>query len=221
MPRQHLVNRYLATVLPLGIKDDGLGLDFFIAPNDHVDINRLPGTHQLGYVAFAIGGQHATKRLPVPRMIELCRKIDRPIVLLGGREDRQVGEQVVEVVGHELVYNGCGHYNLSQSASLLQQSKVVFSHDTGLMHIAAALGKKVYSMWGNTTPQLGMYPYRTPYVVLEKSGLRCRPCSKLGYDKCPVGHFKCMNELSFGFDNIDLEEINNTITTQDRRRITS
>lgn len=207
MPNQHLVDRYLATVLPLGVKDDGLGLDFFIASNDHVDSNQLPPTHQLGYVAYAIGGQHATKRLPVSRIIELCRKINSPIVLLGGEDDRYVGEQVSKAVGNELIFNACGCYNLSQSASLLLQSKIVFSHDTGLMHIAAAFGKKVYSIWGNTTPQLGMYPYRTSYVVLEKLGLSCRPCSKIGSNKCPAGHFNCMNELSFDFNVSDFKKL--------------
>jgi heptosyltransferase-2 len=216
MPRQHLVNRYLATALPLGVRDDGLGLDFFINPDDHVNVNQLPSTHRFGYVAYAIGGRHATKRLPVSRMIELCQKIGKPVILLGDGDDRQVGEQVVDAVGSGLVYNACGHYNLSQSASLLQQSKVVFSHDTGLMHIAAALGKKVYSIWGNTTPQLGMYPYRTPHVVLEKLGLPCRPCSKLGSTKCPAGHFKCMNELRFAFNSGDLEGVNGTAMAQNK-----
>lgn len=205
MPEEHLVDRYLATVLPLEVKDDGLGLDFFINNADHVDINQLPLTHQSGYVAYVIGGQYATKRLPVSRMIELCQKIGAPVVLLGGEGDRGAGEQVVDAVGNESIYNACGKYNLCQSASLLKQSSVVFSHDTGLMHIAAALKKKVYSLWGNTTPQLGMYPYRTQYVVLEKRGLACRPCSKIGSDHCPQGHFNCMNELLFTFDRDDLE----------------
>lgn len=205
MPDKHIVDRYLSTAVPLGVRDDGLGLDFFISPQDHVSLNRLPVTHQSGYVAYAIGGQHGTKRLPIHRMIELCRKIGSAIILLGGPEDRQTGEQVVDAVGNELIYNACGQYNLSQSASLLQQSSVVFSHDTGLMHIAAAFGKKVYSIWGSTTPQFGMYPYKTPYVVLEKTGLGCRPCSKLGFNMCPAGHFRCMNELPFTFDADRLE----------------
>ena len=205
MPKQHLVDRYLTTVSLLGVKDDGLGLDFFIDNADHVDIGQLPLTHQSGYVAYVIGGQYATKRLPVSRMIELCQKIGAPVVLLGDEGDCGAGEQIVDAVGDELIYNACGKYNLCQSASLLKQSIVVFSHDTGLMHIAAALKKKVYSIWGNTTPQLGMYPYRTQYIVLEKQGLACRPCSKIGSDNCPQGHFKCMNELLFTFDRNDLE----------------
>jgi len=206
MPKQHLVDRYLATVTPLGVTDDGLGLDFFINSDDQIATTQLPITHQSGYIAYAIGGQYATKRLPVSRMIELCRKIDGPIVLLGDKNDCRSGDEVVDALGKELIYNACGKYSLSQSASLLQQAKVVFSHDTSLMHIAAALKKKVFSIWGNTTPQLGMYPYKTSYVVLQKQGLACRPCSKIGSNRCPTGQFRCMNELPFTFEIGDLGE---------------
>ena len=68
------------------------------------------------------------------------------------------------------------------------------SHDTGLMHIAAAFGKEIFSVWGNTVPAFGMYPYRTEFRVLEVPGLACRPCSKIGFAKCPQGHFKCMRD---------------------------
>lgn len=200
MPATHVVDRYLATVAPLGVENDEMGLEYYIPYRDQVETEWLPETHRADYVAFAIGGQHATKKLPLPRLIELCRKINYPIVLLGGKEDRADGQAVEQALGKRLIYNACGQYNLNQSASLLQRARVVFSHDTGLMHIAAALRKKVYSIWGNTTPHFGFYPYKTPYVVLEKTGLDCRPCSKIGYDKCPLGHFKCMNELSFDFD---------------------
>jgi ADP-heptose:LPS heptosyltransferase len=195
IPDKHIVSRYLDTISFLGVNDDGLGLDFFITPTDQVDTDQLPETHRSGYVAYAIGGQYATKRLPLDRMIELCEKLSFPVILLGGKEDREVGNRVVAAIGNDTVYNGCGQYSLAQSAYLIQQAIVVFSHDTALMHIAAAFKKKVYSLWGNTTPRLGMYPYRTPYVVLERMGLSCRPCSKIGSNRCPVGHFKCMNEL--------------------------
>ncbi|MEZ0610657.1 glycosyltransferase family 9 protein [Fibrella sp. WM1] len=199
LPNLHIVDRYMATTASFGVLNDGAGLDYFIPYKDQVEREWLPTLHQAGYVAYAIGGQHATKKLPVDRMIELCRKINRPIVLLGGREDQAAGDTVADVLGSDIIYNACGRYNLNQSASLLQQAQVVFSHDTGLMHMAAALKKKVYSIWGNTTPAFGMYPYQTPYVALENTALKCRPCSKIGYDKCPLGHFRCMNDISFDF----------------------
>jgi ADP-heptose:LPS heptosyltransferase len=208
MPPVHIVDRYMATLRPFDVINDEQGLDYYIPYRDQVESEWLPATHRSHYVAYAIGGQHNTKKLPVPRMIELCRKIDYPIVLLGGKEDAAAGAEIEQALGSKLIYNACGKYNLNQSASLLQQARVVFSHDTGLMHIAAALKKKVYSIWGNTTPLFGMYPYKTPYVVLENNELSCRPCSKIGYAQCPLQHFKCMNELSFEFDIRELRRKN-------------
>lgn len=203
---QHVVDRYLETVQPLGVENDELGLDYFIPYKDQVEADWLPATHRHDYVAFAIGGRHLTKRLPVSRMIELCRKINHPVVLLGDKADHAAGEAIALELGNQLIYNACGLFNLNQSASLLQQARVVFSHNTGLMHIAAALKKKVYSIWGSSTPQLGTYPYKTPYVVLEKTGLACRPCTQTGFGNCPLKHFRCMNELSFDFEVKELRQ---------------
>lgn len=209
LPSVHIVDRYMATVQTLGVKNDEKGLDFIIPYKDIVEPEWLPSSHRPAFVAYAIGGQHNTKKLPLPRMIELCRKINYPVVLLGGKEDADNGNAIEQALGSQWVYNACGKYNLNQSASLLQQSKLVFSHDTGLMHIAAALKKKVYSIWGNTTPQFGMYPYKTSHLILENNALSCRPCSKIGYDQCPLKHFKCMNELSFDFEIKELKQKQN------------
>ncbi len=216
LPNVHIVDRYLKAVDLLGVKNDSLGLDYFIPEKDIVPLDWIPKTHQNGYVAYAIGAQHATKKLPLDRMIELCDKINRPIVLLGGKEDAAVGEQICAFFekttsssGYEdglkelnkkaIIYNACGKYNLNQSASLVKQAKYVFTHDTGLMHIAAAFKKEIFSIWGNTIPEFGMYPYRTKFTVLENTKLSCRPCSKIGYNKCPKKHFKCMKEIVFDF----------------------
>lgn len=191
MPDMHIVDRYLETVKSLGIKNDLKGLDYFIPEKDQVRINE-------SYVAFAIGGQHFTKKLPTNRIIEVCQKINGKIMLLGGKEDSQAADEIEKVLGDKII-NACGKYNLNQSASLVQQAEYVITHDTGLMHIASALKKKVISIWGNTVPEFGMYPYLTEFKIIENKEISCRPCSKIGYNKCPKGHFKCMNELNLDF----------------------
>ncbi len=200
MPSVHIVDRYMDTVKWLGVINDGQGLDYFIPDDEHLCANDIPYTHQSSYVAYALGGQHATKHLPVDRMIELCRKIGGPIILLGNQHDRETGEVVRSELGDDLIFNACGLFTLNQSASLVRQAQVVFSHDTGLMHIAAAFKKPIVSIWGSTTPQLGMYPYKTRHLIVENTNLSCRPCSKIGHERCPLGHFKCMNDLQFTFD---------------------
>ena len=100
----------------------------------------------------------------------------------------------------ERVFNAAGKTNLNESAYLLKISEKVITPDTGMMHIAAAFQKEIISVWGNTVPEFGMYPYykkgnETKFTIIENKELKCRPCSKIGYDKCPKGHFKCMLEL--------------------------
>jgi ADP-heptose:LPS heptosyltransferase len=204
LPVVHIVDRYIETASALGVKNDGKKLDYFIPDKDQVNLSELPIAFRNGYVAFAIGAQHFTKRLPLEKIIELCRKISFPIVLMGGKEDALTGEEIAKklVAENRPVFNSCGKFNLNQSASLVQQSNLVFSHDTGLMHIAAAFGKEIYSIWGNTVPEFGMYPYNTKYQLLENKTLNCRPCSKIGYQSCPKGHFKCMNGQDFSFIRI-------------------
>ena len=205
LPDIHVVDRYLATLRSFGIVNDNAGLDYFIPIQDLVQIQSLPVSHQIDFVAYAIGGQHFTKKLPVPKMIELCRKIDRPIILLGGEEDYEAGENLRLAIGNLHIFNACGKYNFNQSASIIEKAKIVFTHDTGLMHVASAFKKTIYSIWGNTVPAFGMYPYKTTFEVIENNNLTCRPCSKIGHSSCPKKHFKCMNDLSFNFDMTKLQ----------------
>ena len=198
LPAIHIVDRYLQTAEFLKIQNDGKGLDYFLAQN--YDLKELlPASHQ-SYVAIAIGAQHATKRLPQSKLVELCRLIRQPIVLLGGPDDVFHAEEICRLSGNH-VFSGCGKFSLDHSAFLVKECQKLITHDTGLMHIAAAFNKPIISIWGNTIPEFGMYPYQADNsVIVEVKGLPCRPCTKIGYDKCPRGHFKCMN-------NIDLNSI--------------
>jgi len=195
MPKIHVVDRYLETVKHLGIKNDNLGLDFFLSTNDKIDISIFPKD----YIVFVIGGQHTTKILPNEKIVSIIKKVNKPVLLLGGPEDFERGEQIIANTKNTI--NTCGNYSILQSASLVQQAKMVITHDTGMMHIAAAFNKKIYSVWGNTVPEFGMYPYMQSEQskMIEVKDLNCRPCSKIGYDKCPKGHFKCMKEIDENF----------------------
>ncbi len=208
LPNRHIVDRYMQTVMSLGVDNDDQGLDYFIASKDHVSLETFPTAFRTGYVGYAIGGQHFTKRLPQDKIIELCQRVEQPIILLGGPEDMVVGEAVVDYFAQHFpqkpIMHFCGVYNLSQSASLVAQSSFIIAHDTGLMHIAAAFKKKIYVVWGNTHAAWGMYPYQTSFVSIENNQLACRPCSKIGFARCPKKHFKCMRHLVF--DTVDFGE---------------
>ena len=195
LPDIHIVDRYLQTVTSFGVKNDGKGLDYFIPANQMINPDTLPEKFRDGYIGLVTGAAHATKRIPVEKLKEICLSVDLPIMLLGGKEDSETGE-LLAAADPTRIYNGCGKFSLHQSASLVSQSRLIVTPDTGLMHIAAACKKPVIAVWGNTIPGFGMYPYFgnnvIPYTNIEVSDLRCRPCSKIGYTACPQKHFRCM-----------------------------
>lgn len=200
LPKKHIVDRNIEAVASLGVVNDGKGLDYFIPDADKISKTDIPASHQFGYIAVVIGAALATKKMPLHKLKELCAAIEYPIVLLGGKEDVEEGKAIAAIDDIK-IYNACGKFNLNESADIVRGAKLVITHDTGLMHIAAALQKPIISIWGNTVPAFGMYPYygklsAQHFDVVEVNKLWCRPCSKIGYNKCPRGHFKCMEKIA-------------------------
>jgi ADP-heptose:LPS heptosyltransferase len=196
LPDKHIVDRYLDTVSSLNVKSDGKGLDYFLSINEFVDVKSLYLKNAVtNFTVIVVGGSYFTKQIPVNKLKEICSRIQTPMIILGGTSDRGIGDELKK--DFPQMINLCGALSLNQSASVIKQSSLVVTSDTGLMHMAAAFNKKIISVWGNTVPEFGMTPYlpHPDNQILEVKGLPCRPCSKLGYHKCPRGHFKCMNDI--------------------------
>ena len=189
LPYKHIVDRYFDELKKINVFNDNKGLELFT--ND-VTLPLLPFKN---YIAFVIGAKHETKKLPSEKIIEIIKQLNGNIVLVGGKEDEKTGE-IIRNSFPEKIFNGCGRYSVLQSALVISHADVVITHDTGMMHIAAAFKKKIVSIWGNTVPEFGMFPYmpgaENYSVIAEVKNLYCRPCSKLGYEKCPEKHFRCM-----------------------------
>jgi len=196
LPEKHMVDRNLDTIRTFISERDSLGLDYFVPEGEKIDLADLPDGFREGYIAMAIGAGHQTKILPVASLTRICAELAHPVVFLGDEADRQTGDAIIAALPEKRIYNGCGKFTMNESASLVEQSDLLITHDTGLMHMGAAFKKRIITIWGNTTPELGMYAYRphADSVDFQVTGLRCRPCSKIGYRTCPRGHFRCMIE---------------------------
>lgn len=196
MSGRHIVDRCLDTLVPLGVVNDGKGLDYFIPEHCEIEMGDLPVPHMVGYVAIVIGASYFTKKLPIHELQALCRQLDYPIILVGGKEDVKEAEAIASV-DNIRIYNACGKFNLHESADLVRKSKLVISHDTGLQYIACAFNKPVLAIWGGTSPLLDVEPYYADtyqgrYQNFLVEGLSCQPCSNYGTKTCPKKHFKCM-----------------------------
>ncbi len=208
---KHITKSYIETLNNLDIEDDDKGLDLFLHEKDLYDINKMPIEFRNGFYVLVLGGKYKTKRLPVDKSIELCDKINRPIVLIGGKNEYSDSLKIEKFFRREkddddvsdilnkrtTIHNLCGKLSILESAWILKLSNVVYTNDTGFMHIASALQKKVVSIFGSTHPSLGFFPYKTNFYVYQNTNISCRPCTKIGLNRCPAGHFKCMNELKF------------------------
>jgi heptosyltransferase-2 len=195
-PVRHVVSRYLDTLNAFGIADDGLGLDFPLADAPAQAFRgHYPG--QGPYIAWCLGGAHAGKRMAVPAVIDILRHIAHPVVLLGGKAEADMGAEIARAVPS--AHNLAGLLSLPESAAALAQSALVVSGDTGMMHLAAALQRPLVSLWGCTTPSLGMAPWRphADSIMLAPHGRNRRPCSKLG-NSCKYGSVRCINRLESG-----------------------
>jgi ADP-heptose:LPS heptosyltransferase len=194
VPPNHLVDRYMQTVQFLGVKNDGEPIDYYIKA-EHNLAKLLPASHQNKYVAFVIGATHFTKRMPNKKIISICREINSPVVLLGGNDVKANGDEIALALGDK-IYNVCGITTLDESVYLVSKAQKVIGFDTGLTHIAEAFNVPIASVWGGTAPELlGVQPYQVKDALVVEIDLPCRPCSKFGLEKCPLGHFKCMNDI--------------------------
>ncbi len=194
MPKVHIVDRYFGAVESLGIKNDGKPCDYFIPEEDEIDVEK-----EFGFTDFqtiAIGAQFKTKRMPKELLVKIITKINDPIILLGGEMDAIFALEIMDALPEKNIKSACGGFNLNQSASIVKQSNRLITNDTGMMHIASCFGVQISSVWGNTVPDLGMYPYypnkKDKFSIHEVKGLNCRPCSKIGFQECPKKHFDCM-----------------------------
>ena len=192
----HVVERYGEALIPLGIRLDRQGLDFFLQAGvaekakELID-QKLRGPAEL---AVVLGATHRTKRWLTSHFIELINAYGKSVILLGGKDIRKEADEITAQLEVPFL-DAVGKYDLMTSAALMKNCAKVLTHDTGLMHIAAAFAQPMVTLWGNTVPEFGMIPYQSKHIILEVEGLSCRPCSKIGYDTCPKGHFRCMGEL--------------------------
>ena len=190
LDKKHVVERYMDTLKKINTKNDEIGLEYFL-PNNY----KTPISFKKEYIVWAIGASYFNKQLPIERIVEVSEKIKYPIILLGGKSDFQRANKIIELSNNKNIINYCHSNDFHDSAKLIKESKIVFTNDTGMMHVASAFKKPIISFWGCTKPFQGFSPYcnenSLELIVSSKSK---KPCSKHGkfckYNK------KCINYIT-------------------------
>ena len=146
-----------------------------------------------GFVALAPGAIWATKRWPY--YPDLAAALDRPVVIIGGADDAPLAQAIITAAPGRTA-SAAGVLSLRASAALIQRAAVLVTNDSAPLHLATAVGTPVVAVFGPTVPEFGFGPRRPGDITLGHAELACRPCSRHGPQRCPLGHHRCMRDLS-------------------------
>ncbi len=179
---------------------DGAGLDLYI-PDDVKEKVASNWSMLRGepIVGIAPGASFMTKRWLTEGFIEVIRhltdQLNATVILFGNEDDRTLTSEIAGSVRGR-VHDAAGRLSLLECAALIERCSLVITNDSGLMHMATAMKKKVVAIFGSTTEELGFFPLPGSSMIVQHAGLRCRPCSHIGRHRCPEKHFKCMKEIA-------------------------
>ncbi len=196
--------RYFDAAESLKVQDEGGGTELFWNEAHETEarkvLQRAGWNEQQPLLCLAPGAGYFTKRWPVEYFAEIARQLqarraDFSVAILGSAQDYELGK-FIRAQCERPILDLTGQCSVLATAAILKRSRLLLANDSGLMHIAEAVGTPVIALFGSTTRELGFFPQRASSLVIEHEALSCRPCSHLGYQACPAGHFRCMKELT-------------------------
>lgn len=195
----HVAERYFAAARNLDVTPDGGPAEFFTSERAETEAAAFLERHRLGtqrpLIALAPGAAHFTKRWPEAHWIALARKLAvfNDIVVLGGKHEEREAAAIADACAPAAA-SAAGLFSLEGSAALLKHAERVVVGDTGLLHLATAVGTPVVGLYGPTVEAFGFFPYRAKAVTVQHD-LNCRPCSSQGGPVCPLGHHDCLVKM--------------------------
>ena len=161
------------------------------------------------FVAMAPGSIWGSKRWPYYGALAARLAAHAAVVVVGGPDDVNLGDEVVQAVGPSgrPAVNACGRLTLRESAALIGRANALVTNDSAPLHLATAMGTPIVALFGPTVTEFGFGPLRAGDVALGIAGLHCRPCSSHGPPRCPLGHHRCMREITVEAVLAAIEEI--------------
>ncbi|HEY3112617.1 MAG TPA: lipopolysaccharide heptosyltransferase II [Gemmatimonadaceae bacterium] len=170
---------------------------------------RRSGANDDPFVALAPGSAWGTKRWPY--YAELAKRLsdDFRIALIGSKADLAIAEQIREALPPGCIIDGIGTLSLLSSAELIGRAQAIVTNDSAPQHLASAMGTPTLAIFGPTVEEFGFGPLSERKAVAGHTGLSCRPCDRHGPQRCPLGHWRCMRELTPEYISSLLTEVLN------------
>ena len=171
---------------------------------------RRSGSQGDPFVALAPGSAWGTKRWPY--YVELAKRLvaeDYRIALIGSKPDAAIATEIIGSLPQGSVINAVDFLPLLASAELIGRAQAIVTNDSAPQHLASAMGTPTLTIFGPTVPEFGFGPLAERNVVAGHEGLNCRPCDRHGPKRCPLGHWRCMRELTPEYISTLLMEVLN------------
>jgi len=151
------------------------------------------------YILVSPSSKHFTKRLPKEKFLEILKGINQKIILTG--DDNEVDKEICDYLKNSLpnCKDLSGKLTFKGLANVIKNSEFVICNDSGVLHLAEAIGKKTFVFFGSTVKEFGFYPQLKSTEIFEVENLKCRPCTRIGKSKCPKGHLNCLNKIDTEF----------------------
>lgn len=190
--------RYFEAATALDVHPDDGPPEFFLGPGARVRVSEwlaVKGLREAPLAVLAPGAAHATKRWPPGQWGDLVGRLAAAgfrLIVAGGAADRELAASTAFSGRAE---NAAGEFSLQETGALLARARICIAGDTGVMHMATAVGTPVVALFGPTVRAFGFFPYHARSIVLERD-LDCRPCSSMGTERCPLGHHRCLADIS-------------------------
>jgi heptosyltransferase-2 len=160
------------------------------------------------FVALAPGSAWGTKRWPYYQELASRIAADFRIAVVGSQADSAAAAQIIDAVPAGAAINGVG-LPLLASAELIGRARAIVTNDSAPQHLASAMGTPTLGIYGPTVPEFGFGPLAERHVVAGVENLPCRPCHRHGPQRCPLGHWRCMRELTPEYVSSLLTEVLN------------
>jgi lipopolysaccharide heptosyltransferase II len=184
-----IIGRYFEVAKELGVSDPGTGETFG---------KEFPRS-QIKKAAICPGAKHWNKRWPPEYFVEVAKDLitkGYQIEFFGSEEENEYVNKIASQLPQDKITNLCGKISFAKLPKRIAECSLAVTNDSGLMHVAAAVGIQTISIFGPTVREFGFMPQNMNVRIIENMDLDCRPCTTIGLDHCPKGHFKCMREIT-------------------------
>jgi lipopolysaccharide heptosyltransferase II len=148
------------------------------------------------FVALAPGSAWRSKRWPGFGPLAALMAQEYDVAIIGGPDDSAAAGEIKLRVPREQVIDATGKLSLLGSAELIRRSLALATNDSSPQHLASAMGTPTVTIFGPTVPEFGFGPLAPGSRTVGNHSLDCRPCDRHGPETCPLGHWRCMNDIT-------------------------